>query len=83
MYEGLLDRESLRAEDRVNYFNNTLRRHFKGALSVFLRRLFQFIRAKRENMEMVKWIGKLSLLYERLQYSRMDMLPTNNMSETL
>ena len=60
-----------------------LRHHFiKGALSVFFLRIFQFIRAKRENMEMVKWIGKCSLLLKRLKDSWMDVLPTNNVSET-
>ena len=47
MYNGLLDRESLRSEDGVKYFKNTLRPHFiKGTLSVFLWRFLQAIRAK-------------------------------------
>ena len=58
MYKGLLDREPLRAADGVKHFKDTLRRHFiKGAQSVFLWRFFQFTRARRGNIEMVKWIG--------------------------
>ena len=33
-------------------------------------------------MEMVKWIGKISLLLKRLQDAWMDMLPMSAMSET-
>ena len=48
MHKGLCNRESLRAEDGVKYFRETLRPHFiKGAKSVFLWRLCQFIRARR------------------------------------
>ena len=37
MHKGLLNRESLRAEDGVKYFRDSLRLHFiKGAQSVFL-----------------------------------------------
>ena len=37
MYEGLVDRETLRSEDGVKYFKDTLRPHFiKGALIVFV-----------------------------------------------
>ena len=83
MYKGLLDRETLRSEDGVKYFKNTVRPHFiKGALSVFLWRFFKFIRAKGENMEMVKWVGKFSLLLKRWKDAWMDMLPTSSMSET-
>ena len=46
MYKGLLDRETLRSEDGVKYFKDTLRLHFiKGAQSFFLWRFHQFIRA--------------------------------------
>ena len=59
IYEGLLNRESLRAEDGVKYFRDTLRHQFiKGSRSVFLWRFNQFIRARRGNIEMVNWIGK-------------------------
>ena len=54
MYKGLLDRESLEAEDGVKYFRDTLRPHF-------------IIRAKRGNIEMIKWIGKFALLLKRLR----------------
>ena len=37
MHKGLLNRESLRAEDGVKYFRDTLRPHFiKGAQNVSL-----------------------------------------------
>ena len=55
MYKGHLDRENLRAEDGVKYFKDTLRRHFiKGAQSVFLWRFYQFFRARRGDIDMVK-----------------------------
>ena len=83
MYKGLLGRESLRAEERVKYFKDTLRLRFiQGAQSVFLWRFSQFIRARRENMEVVKWIGKFSVLLERLRDAWMEMLPMSAMSGT-
>ena len=82
MYKGLLDREPLRAADGVKYFKDTLRPHFiKGAQSVFPLRFYQFTRARRGNMEMVKWIGKISLLLKCLRDVWMDMLPLSTMSE--
>ena len=67
MYKGLLDREPLRAADGVQYFRDTLRLHFiKGAQSVFLWRFYQFNQARSGNIEMVKWIGKFSLLLKRV-----------------
>ena len=82
MHKGLLNRESLRSEDGVKYFRDTLRPHFiKGAQSVFLWRFFQFIRARRADIEMVKWIGKFSLLLKRLRDAWMDMLPMTATSE--
>ena len=71
MHRGLLDRESLRAEDGVKYFRDTLKPHFKGTQSVFLWRFYQFIRARRGNIEMVKCIGKFSLLLMRI-WRRLD-----------
>ena len=35
----------------------------------------------RGNVEMVKWIGKFSLLLKRLRDAWMDMLPVSTMSE--
>ena len=82
MYKGLLDRESPRSEDGVKYLMDTLRPHFmKKAQSVVLWRFYQFIRARRGDIEMVKWIGKLSLLLKRLRDASMDMLPMSAMSE--
>ena len=83
MCTRLLDRKSLRAEDGVKYSTDTVRPHFiKEAQSVFNWRFDQFIRTKRENMEMVKWIGKFSLLLKRLRDARMHMLPMSAMSKT-
>ena len=68
MHKGLLNRESLSAEDGVKYFMDTLRPHFiKGARSVFLWRFYQFTRARKGNIEMVKWFGKCSLLLKCLR----------------
>ena len=70
LHKGHLNRESLRAADGVKYFRDTLRPHFiKGAQIVFLWRLYQFTRARRGHVEMVKWIGKCSLLLKRTQDS--------------
>ena len=82
MHQGRLNRESLRAEDGVKCFRDTLRPHFiKGAQSVFLWRFYQFTRARLGNIEIVKWIGKFSLLLNRLRNAWMDMLPVSTMSE--
>ena len=81
MQKGLLDRESLRAEDGCKYFRDTLRPHFiKGPQSVFLW-MYQFIRARRVDIEMVKWIGKFSVLLKCLRDAWMDMLPITTTSE--
>ena len=47
---------------------------------MFLWRFHQFIRARRENIEMVKWIGKFSLLLKRLRDAWMDLLPTSSVA---
>ena len=82
MYKGLLNRESLRAEDGVKYFRDTLRPHFiKGAESVFLWRFYLFIREKKRKQGVVDWIGKFSLLLKRLKDAWMDMSPLSAMSQ--
>ena len=81
LYKGLLDRTLLKGEDGAKYFKDTLRPHFvKGAQSVFLWRCYQFLRSKRGAVEMVKWIGKFSLLLKRLRESWMDMQPFHTMT---
>ena len=68
MYKGLLDRDDLKTADGVKYFRDTLRPHFiKGAQSVFLWSFYQFNRARRGNIEMVKWIGKVLIALETLK----------------
>ena len=80
--KGLLDRAPLKAADGVKNFRDTLRHHFiKGAQSVFLWRFYQFTRARRGNIEMVKWIGKFTLVLKRLKDSCMDMLPMSTLTE--
>ena len=82
MHERLLNREPLRAADGVKYFRDTLRPHFsKSVQSVFLWRFHQFNRARRVSVEMVKWIGKFTLLLISLRDARLDMLPISAMSE--
>ena len=65
------------SEDGVKYFMDTLRPHItKEVRSVFPRRCFYLSRARREIMEMVKWIANLSSLLKRLKDSWMEILPT-------
>ena len=50
MHEGLLNRESLRAEDGVKHFKDTLRPYFiKGAQSVLLWRLLIYPSKERKH----------------------------------
>ena len=83
LYRGLLDREHLKTADGVKYFRDKLRPHFmKGTQSVFLWKFCQFNRARWGHIEMVKWIGKFSLLLKRLKDSwakskdKTSILPT-------
>ena len=48
---------------------------------VFFWRFIFFRRARRGNIEMVKWVGKFSLLLKRLRDAWMDMLPLSVMSQ--
>ena len=82
MYEGLLNRESVRVTDGAKYFRNTLRPHFiKGAHSVFFWRFYQFNRARRGSLEMVKWFGRFSLSLQLLRDAWMDNLPVSALNE--
>ena len=82
MYTGLLDREPLTAHDGVKFFKDTLRpQHVKGAQSVFLCRFCRFLRARRGNTQMVKWIVRFTLLLMRQKNAWMDMLPVSAMSQ--
>ena len=42
---------------------------------------YEFHRARRGNIEMVKWIGNFSLILKRLKDSWMDMLPMSTLSK--
>ena len=48
---------------------------------MFLWRFYQFNRARRGNIEMVKWIAKFSFLLKRSRDAWMDMLPLSTMCE--
>ena len=80
--KGLLIRESLRADDGVEYFRDTLRPPLTSReLKMFSSRDFLLIRARIGNAEMVDWIGKFSLLLKRLNDSWMDLLPLSAMNQ--
>ena len=76
IYRTLLDRELLKNPDTgVQYFKQTIRPHFvKGAASVFLYRMFALMRANRGSQEMLRWIGRFSVLRKRLHEAWMDLL---------
>ena len=80
VYKPLLDRDLLRDPDNgVRYFKETVRPHFvKGNQSVFLWRFFQFLRFYRGQQDLLRWIGRLSVVRKRLQDSWMDLLPATN-----
>ena len=80
VYKPLLDRDRLRDPDNgVRYFKDTVRPHFvKGNQSVFLWRLYQFLRFYRGQQDLLRWIGRLSVVRKRLQDSWMDLLPPTN-----
>ena len=80
-HKGLLNRESLRAEDGVKYFKDKMRPHFQGAQSVFLWRVYHFIRVRSGDIEIVKWCCKFSLLLKRLRDAWPDMFPMSATSE--
>ena len=77
VYKPMLDREMLKNEDSgVDYFLNTLRPHFvKGVQSVFLHRLFQFMKMRRGRIELTRWVPKYALMRKRLHDSWMDLSP--------
>ena len=80
VYKPLLDRDLLRDPNNgVRYFKDTIRPHFvKGNQSVFLWRFFQFLRFYRGQQDLLRWIGRLSVVRKRLQDSWMDLLPPTN-----
>ena len=82
MYTGLLDREPPTAHDGVKFFKGTLRPHYvKGAQSIFLWRFYRFLRARRGNTQMVKWIVRFTHLLMRLKNAWIDMLLVSAMSQ--
>ena len=81
-YKTLLDRQRLRDPVHgIRYFKAQLRPHFiKGNQSVFLWRFFQLFKAHRGQQDMLRWVGRLSVLRKRLQEAWLDLcdLPEAN-----
>ena len=77
VYKPLLDRDLLRdADTGVRYFKVTLRPHIvKGVQAVFLWRFYQFLRCYRGQQDLLRWIGRLSVIRKRVQDSWMNLLP--------
>jgi len=75
VYKPLLDRDLLRHPlDGVKYFKSSLRPHFvKSSQSVFLWRFFQLFKAHRGSQDMLRWIGRLSVLRKRIGEAWMDL----------
>ena len=75
VYKPLLDRDQLRdAQHGVRYFKTALRPHFvKSSQSVFLWRFFQLFKAHRGAQDMLRWIGRLSVLRKRIGEAWMDL----------
>jgi hypothetical protein len=80
IYKTLLDRDALKDPNAgVAYFKAQLRPHFvKGSQSVFLWRFFQLLRASRGSQDMLRWIGRMSVLRKRTQEAWMDMFTEVN-----
>ena len=74
-HRPLLDRPQLKDKDLgVEYFLTTLRPHYiKGAVHVFLYRLFQFMKLRRHRLDYGRWIQKFVLMRKRLTDSWMDL----------
>jgi len=68
IYKSLLDRDRLiDPHEGVTYFKSTLRQHFvKGSQSVFLWRFFQILRFTRGQQDMLRWLGRISVLSKRV-----------------
>jgi len=75
VYKSLLDRDALRDPNTgVEYFKRTMRPHFvKGASSVFLWRFMQVTRFHRGTSDMLRWLGRVSVMRKRLQDAWMDL----------
>ncbi|CAE7374757.1 Cpr [Symbiodinium natans] len=74
IYKRLLDREALKnKEDGVRYFKRFLRPYFvKGAANVFLYRFQQFMNMHRGSGDMLRWMTRFQLSYQRMNESWMD-----------
>ena len=76
VYKPLLDRTRLRDPiNGVKYFKTQLRPHFvKGSQSVFLWRFFQLFKAHRGQQDLLRWIGRFSVLRKRLAEAWNDLI---------
>ena len=83
MYKAMLDRNRLMDPDNgVQYFKDTLRRHFvKGKEHVFLWRFLLFFRCYRGNQDMTRWIGRFIITRKRVADAWMDLIPDYNINE--
>jgi hypothetical protein len=75
IYKTLLDRELLRdADNGVTYFKATLRPYFvKGSQSVFMWRFFQLFKSYRGTADLLRWLGRISVLRHRIREAWMDL----------
>ena len=75
VYKTLLDRDRLRdANEGVRYFKAMMRPHFvKNNQAVFLWRFFQLFKAHRGSNDLLRWIGRFSVLRKRVGESWMDL----------
>ena len=79
MHKGLLNREFLRANDGVKCFKDTPT-SLKELREFFHWRFHRLSRARKGNIEMVKWIDKFTMLVKLLRNVWMDMPPVSVMS---
>ena len=74
-YKYLLDREKLKSEEGVTYLVRLLRPKFvKGAETVFLWRLRQYMRLDRGHSEFIRWLTTFDKMKKRLLEAWSDCL---------
>jgi len=80
VYKPLLDRDLLRdPATGVKYFKDQMRPHFvKGSQSVFLWRFFQLFKAHRGQQDLLRWIGRMSVMKKRIQDAWMDLYKSSD-----
>ena len=75
IYKRLLDGDALKdKEDGVKYCQRFLRPYFvKGAVNIFLYRFQQFMNMHRGSSDMLRWMTRFQLSYQRMNESSMDV----------